>query len=189
MTLEKILEHANGEPWTVEGVTLDVIVSKCLDSDFLQFKMHPITELHAPSYLGGKWIEYITAEELADFENEIKRHREKAEEFYRQAQRVAKATLKNGYIKILELPESIRADFDFYEDKERREKAIKRYIQNLHPIKFINDKKSEFFALDNFSIDLDGVLYVPHWSYWLDRPYYMTTPQIIENMGDKKCPF
>ena len=167
MTLEKILEHANGEPWTVEGVTLDVIVSKCLDSDFLQFKMHPITELHPPSYLGGKWIEYITAEE-----------------FYRHAHRVAKATLKNGYIKILELPESIRADFDFYEDKESREKAIKRYIQNLHPIKFIDDNKSEFFALGDFSLDIDGVLYVPHWSYWLDRPYYITTQQIIENMGD-----
>ena len=183
MTLEKILEHANGEPWTVEGVTLDVILTKCAGDDFLRFNMHPITELHTAADLGGKWLEYITAEELADFENELKSHREKAEEFYRQAQRVAKATLKNGYIKILELPESIRADFDFYEDKERREKAIKRYIQNLHPIKFINDKKSEFFALGNFSIDLDGVLYVPHYSYWLDRPYYIATQQIIESVG------
>ena len=141
-------------------------------------------ELLSGADIGGKWLEYITAEELAEFESEVKKHRERAEEFYKQAQRVAKATLKNGYIKILELPESIRADFDFYEDKERREKAIKRYIQNLHPIKFINDKKSEFFALGNFSIDLDGVLYVPHWSYWLDRPYYITTQQIIESVGE-----
>jgi hypothetical protein len=185
MTLEKILEHANGEPWTVEGVTLDVIVSKCLDSDFLQFKMHPITELHAPSYLGGKWIEYITAEELADFENEIKRHREKAEEFYRQAQRVAKATLlKNGRIQILDYPENIQSDWNFYENEERRAKAIKQFVKHSHPIRFIGDKKTEFYALGNFSIDLDGVLYVPHWSYWLDRPYYITTTQILESAGE-----
>lgn len=173
MTKNELLSHANGEVFEIEGVKLRLEVTKCAGDDFLKITMLPITPLHTTTYLGNKWIEYITEEECAEFESEIKKHKERALKFYEDAKRVVKATkTADNNIKIIELPENVKSDWNFYEDDETREKAINRFMRNTHPIRFIDKDEKEFFALGNFSLDLDGVIYTPHWSYWLDRAYY-----------------
>ena len=176
MTRQELLSHENGEIFEVEGVKLQMIITKVAGDDFLKIKMYPITPLHDEAYLACKWIDYITDDECAEFECYIKKHKEKALEFYEQAQRVVKATLKDGKIKIIDVPQSVILDFCIFDDPQ---KALKRYIRDLHNISFIDKEKTEFYALGRFSLDIDGTIYTPHWSYWLDRPYYITSQQIL----------
>ena len=161
MTKEKLLSYKNGDTIEIDGVKLQVEITECCDAPFLAFKMQPITPLHLETYLGGKWIEYITDEECENFEDGVRKHKQKALEFLEKSKRVVKATLtKGGRIKIIDLPESVMADWDFYDN--------------------VAQKETEFFALGDFTLDLDGVLYTPHWSYWLDSAYYIATQQITD---------
>lgn len=181
MKKDKLLSYKNGDKIEIDGVKLQVEITECCDSPFLKFKMQPITPLHLETYLGGKWIEYITDEECETFEDEVRKHKQEALEFLEKSKRIVKATLTtDNRIKIIELPESVKADWDFYDNAEQKERALKRFVRETHPITFVTKEKTEFFAIGNFTLDLDGVLYVPHWSYWLDRAYYIATQQITD---------
>lgn len=181
MTKAELLSHANGEIFEIEGVKLQAEITKCAGDDFLKIKMHPITPLHAEASLGSKWVKYITEKECAEFESEIKKHKEKALAFVENAKRVVKATLTaDNRIKIIDLPDSVKKDWDFYENKEQKKRAIRQFVSRTHPIQFVNKEEKHFFALGHFTLNLDGVIYTPIWSYWLDRAVYVASPQIKE---------
>ena len=157
----------------VEKVKLEVEIKPDADGlDFIKIKMHPITPLHDLTFLGRKWLKYTDESEFLTFESEIKKHKEQAQEFYNKAQRIVKATMTKKGIKILDLPESVQKDWDFYENAEEKERAIKRFIKEPHKMVYIDKDEKTFYALGCFSLHLDGVLYVPRWSYWQARPYY-----------------
>lgn len=185
MTRQEFLEKANKGIVSIEGVNLEIEIRPDKDGDdFISIYMHPITELHTPTYLGQKWLKYTSESEFYSFESEIKKHRETAEQFYKKAKRVVKATIKDGYIKILDYPENVRKDWSFYEDEEEKENAIKRYIRCAHPVRFIGNKKTEFCALGDFTVDIDGHLYIPHYSYWLGCTYYIADDYILNTTNN-----
>lgn len=177
MSISDFLEKANKGVFEIDGVRLEIIINKDRDGDdFVKVKMYPITELHDEAWLGCKWLKYIEESEFLDFEKGIRKHKEKAFEFYKKAQRVVNATItKDGRIKVLDLPDDVKSDWCFYENEQDREKAIKRFIKNPHNFSMfeIGFNYMKFFAIGEFSLNIDGVIYKPHWSYWLERPYYI----------------
>ncbi len=171
MDKQAFINRSNKGIVVIEGVKLDIKIYPDKDGDeFISIDMFPITPLHLPTQLGGKWLKYTDENEFLSFESEIKKHRERAEDFYKKAQRIVKATIENGFIKIIELPEEVKQDFCIWETEEQNQNAIKRFIKRPHKIARIND--NTIFALGNFALDIDGVVYKPYWSYWLDRPFY-----------------
>lgn len=58
--------------------------------------------------------------------------------------------------------------------------ALNQWKNGRQVISFVDQKHQEWYAPDIFTLELDGVLYEPHWSYWLERVYYIADDKIRE---------
>ena len=179
MKKSELLALANIGKTEICGIKLKVIVrpSSVDGKDWLEIFVDPLTPLHQPLCLGEQWVEFITEQECADFENALLQYKKSADEFYEKAQRIVKATLtKNGEILIIDMPDSVKQDSEHYP------RSLKLMLTTKHKIRFL-DKRTEkgienWFALGNFALDLDGEIFQPHWSYWLEKAYYISTERI-----------
>lgn len=180
MNKAELLSLANKGKTQIAGVSLEILVypSSVDGKDFIEIIGDPFP-LHTPLRLGGVWVEYITDEDCAEIEPSLERYKREADEFCEKAKRVVKATLdKNGKIYIIDMPDSVKKDWDGLPPS-----YLKNYLKRFHPIHYIDDRihspnKDYWFAIGKFTLDLDGELFIPHWSYWLDRAYYESTERI-----------
>lgn len=171
MNKQDLLNLANKGKTEINGISLEVVVfpSSLDGTPWIEIYVDPLTPLHQRLVLGQKWVEYITDEECAELPDALLKYKQEAEKFCEEAKQVVKATINaDGTYSFTEVPEAVQENFRDYPS------AFKRWLKDKHTIRYVNDKQTEWFAPGNFTLDLDGVLYIPHWSYWLDRPYYET---------------
>lgn len=173
MNKNELLSLANKGKTEINGFPLEVKITTCVDSPFLEIIVAPLSPLHPPLRLGGKWVEYITEEECAELPEWLNRYKREADEFCERAKTVVKATLNtDGTYTFTDVPESVKANFADYPS------ALKRWLKQKHHINFIGNDKEHWYAQGDFTLELDGVQYLPHWSYWLNCTYYESTKQI-----------
>ena len=171
MNKQDLLNLANKGKTEINGIPLEVkVYPSALDgTPFLEIHVEPLSPLHLPLLLGQKWVDTITDEECAELPKALNRYKREAEEFCRRAEIVIKATLnEDGTYTFTDIPDAVK------EEWENFPAAFKRWAKERHKITFINDEKTQWYAPGIFTLDLDGVQYVPRWSYWLDRAYYET---------------
>jgi hypothetical protein len=177
MTKDELLSLANKGKTEINGYPLEVkVYPSSLDgTPWLEIEVEPLSPLHQPLRLGEKWVEYITDEECAELPKALDKYRKEALEFYNQSKTVVKAILNaDGTFSFTDIPKTVKENFINYPS------ALKHWIEERHHINFIGKDKAHWYAPGNFTLDLDGVQYIPHWSYWLNCTYYETTPQIKE---------
>lgn len=175
MNKAELLSYANKGKVEIGGVLVEVIVrpSSFDGTPWIEIHADPLSPLHQPLVLGGKWVEYITEEEVEELPQAIEEYKRKADEFCEQAKTVVKAKFNpDGTFTFTDVPEKVQENLRDYPS------ALKKWLKERHHIVFINDEKEEWYAAGHFTLDLDGVLYEPHWSYWLDRAYYIADEQI-----------
>ena len=171
MNKAELLSLANIGKTEINGIPLEVIVypSSLDGTPWLEIHVDALSPLHTKLLLGQKWVEYITEDECAELTERLLKYKREAEEFCKEARRVVKGTMNsNGEIKLTEIPDEIKAEFE-----EISPTCFRQWAKAKHKLNKIKDANA-WYALGNFTLDLDGVKYVPHWSYWLDRPYYIT---------------
>ena len=169
MTKTELLNLANKGKTKINGISLEVIVfPSSLDGPpWIEINVDPLSPLHQPLILGQKWVEYVTEEECEELPAALLKYKEDAERFCELAKQVVKATINSdGTFTFIEVPKSVKQNFKEYPS------AFKKWLTDKHHIKYVNDSQKEWFAPGNFTLELDGIVYEPHWSYWLDRPYY-----------------
>lgn len=169
MNKAELLALANKGKVEISGVKLEVIVRpSALDgTDWLEIVSEPLSPLHQPLELGGKWVEYITDEECAELPGELEKYKKEAEAFSEKAKTVVKAKSNpDGSYSFTEVPDSVKENFKDYPS------ALKQWLRERHHIVFIGDDNDYWVAPDKFTLELDGVTYLPHWSYWLGCAYY-----------------
>ena len=177
MTKNELLSLANKGKIEINGIPLEIKIypSSVDGTPWIEIHVDPLSPLHQPLILGQKWVEYITEEECAELPDWLDRYKREAEDFCKQAETIVKATLnQDGTFTFTDIPESVKANFAEYPS------ALKRWIKQKHYIKYIGDGNDYWYAPGIFTLDLDGVRYVPKWSYWLNCAYYESTQQIIK---------
>lgn len=174
MNKAELLSLANKGKVEINGFPLVVIVRPDADGDdWLEINVEPLSPLHQPLQLGNKWVEYITDEECEELPGALEKYKKEADEFCEKAKTVVKGKLNpNGTISITEVPDDMAKDF------EENPKVLKCWLKERKNIVFIGNEKEYWRAFGKFTLELDGVQYVPHWSYWLDCAYYIADEQI-----------
>ena len=167
MNKADLLSLANKGKTEINGYPLEVKVFPCCGDPWIEIHVDPLSPLHPPLILGQKWLEYVTDEECAELPEWLDRYKREAEEFCREAETVVKATMNpDGTYSFTDVPEKVKENFADYPS------ALKQWLKQKHPIIPIG-KENAWRAPGNFTLELDGVQYVPHWSYWLGLPYYL----------------
>ena len=167
MTKTELLNLANKGTTKISGISLEIFVfpSSFDGTPWIEIHVDPLSPLHMPLVLGQKWVEYITDDECAELPGALLKYKQEADRFCEQAKQVVKATMNSdGTFTFVEVPEAVRENFKDYPS------ALKKWLKENHTIKYVNDSQKEWFAPGNFTLELDGIVYEPHWSYWLDRP-------------------
>ena len=177
MNKNELLSLANKGKTEINGFTLEVKVfpSSFDGTPWIEIIVDPLSPQHPPLILGQKWVEYITDEECAELPEALARYNDEAKAFCKEAETVVKATLnQDGTFTFTDVPESVQANFADYPS------ALKRWIKQKHHINYIGKEKKHWYAPGNFTLDIDGVRYVPLWSYWLNCACYETKDQVKE---------
>lgn len=171
MNKKDLLSLANKGKTEINGIPVEVVVfpSSFDGTPWIEIYVEPLSPLHQRLVLGQKWVEFLTDEECEELPAALLKYKKEAECFCEQAKVVVKATTNaDGTYSFVSIPESVKEKFKDYPS------YFKKWAKGKHNICFVNKKREEWFAPGNFALDLDGVLYTPHWSYWLDRAYYTT---------------
>ena len=179
MNKAQLLALANKGKTEINGIPLEVIERPDSDGDmWLEIKVDPLSPLHQPLILGNKWTEYITDEECEELPEALLQYKKEAEEFCEKAKTVVKAKLNgDGSYSFTEVPEKVQENLKDYPS------ALKQWLREKKHIVFINDNKKEWRAPGKFTLELDGVRYEPHWSYWLNCTYYEADDFIRKAVG------
>ena len=179
MNKAELLSLANKGNVEINGIPLEVIVRPAADGEpWLDINVEPLSPLHQPLNLGGKWVEYITDEECEELPEALVKYKKEAEEFCKKAESVVKAKLNPDGSFSFESPLP-----DFYKEALKEYPSLlKRVEKERHPIVFIGDEKEYWRAPGKFTLELNGVQYKPHWSYWLDCSYYIADA-LIKKIG------
>lgn len=179
MNKKDLFELANKGPVKIAGVEVEIIIRPDSDGeDWIEIKGAPLSPLHCPLQLGGKWFKYVTDEECEELEPALIKYKKDAEEFCKQAERVVKATLTDkNEILLIDIPESVKSDFAGFPA------WWKQFSTQPHKINFINKERAYWRTFGHFTLDLEGELFMPHWSYWLDCAYYIATDK-IKSLGE-----
>ncbi len=175
MTKCELLSLANKGKTEINGIPLEIKVfpSSMDGTPWIEIYVEPLSPLHQPLILGQKWVEHLTDEECEELPEALNQYKQEAEAFCKRAETVVKATMNtDGTFTFTEVPETVKANFAEYPS------ALKRWMKEKHHINFIGNEKEYWYAPGDFTLELDGVRYVPHWSYWLNCTYYKTTKQI-----------
>lgn len=168
MKKKDLLSLANKGRTEIHGFPCEVTVKPCVGDPFLTMKFEPLSPLHQPLILGQQWVEYITEEECEELEKALNRYKAEADAFCEEAKTVIKATMnEDGTYSMIDIPEKVKEDFKDYPS------AFKSWSRQRFNIRPIKDSPEAWYAPGNYTLDLDGVQYVPHWSYWLNCPYYL----------------
>jgi len=171
MNKKELFALANKGKVEINGIPLEVIIrpSSCDGEPWIEIVVDPLSPLHLPLILGQKWWEYVTDEECEELPQQLLKYKAEAEEFCEQAKRVVKARINpDGTYSFTDVPDSVKENFRDYPS------ALKNWLTQKHHITFVNDEKREWFAPGVFTLELDGIRYVPHWSYYLERTFYKT---------------
>lgn len=168
MKKQDLLALANNGRTEIHGFPCEVTVKPCVGDPFLTIKFEPLSPLHQPLILGQKWVEYITDEECEEIEEALNRYKAEADAFCEEAKTVIKATInEDGTYSMIDIPGKVEENFKDYPS------AFKSWSRQRFHIRPIKDSPEAWYAPGNYTLDLDGVQYVPHWSYWLNCPYYL----------------
>lgn len=180
MNKKELFELANKGTVKIAGVEVEIIIkpSAADGKDWIEIKGAPLSPLHCPLQLGGKWFEFVTDEECEELESALIKYKEDAKRFCEQAKRVVKATItKDGKIPITDMPESVKSDWAEFP------KMLNEFITKPHKVSFLGKEHENWKAFGNFSIDIEGNIYQTHWSYWLDCAYYIADNK-IKSLGE-----
>ena len=176
MNKAELLSLANKGKVEINGIPLEIVVrpSSVDGEPWIEISVDPLSPLHQPLLLGEKWVEHITDEECEALPLALEEYKRKADEFCEQAKSVVKAKFNpdgsfNYTSPLPDFEKEILKDYP---------RLLKQSEKEQHHIVFIGDEKAYWRAPGNFTLELDGVQYVPHWSYWLDCAYYIADEQI-----------
>lgn len=168
MKKQDLLAIANNGRTEIHGFPCEVTVKPCLGDPFLTIKFNPLSPLHQPLILGQKWVEHITDEECEGLAEALNRYKAEADAFCEEAKTVIKATMNaDGTYSMIDIPEKVKENSKDYPS------AFKSWSRQRFNIRPIKDSPEAWYAPGNYTLDLDGVIYIPHWSYWLNCPYYL----------------
>ena len=180
MNKTDLLNLANKGEVEIEGIPLEVIIKpSSLDgTDWIEIHVKPFSNLHRPLLLGQKWVEHITDEECAELPSALLKYKKEAEEFCEKAKRIIKAKRNEDITySFTDVPQSV---LDDWQKVLKTSLALNQWKNGRQVIRFVDQKHQEWYAPDIFTLELDGVLYEPHWSYWLERVYYIADDKIRE---------
>lgn len=175
MNKAELLSLANKGKVEINGIPLEIVVrpSSVDGEPWIEITVDPLSPLHQPLRLGSKWVEYITDEECAELPLALEEYKRRADEFCEKAKRVVKAELySDDAYHFTEVPESVKDELRAWP------RVLKRFLQGVHRIDFIGQEKEFWRAPGKFTLELNGIQYVPHWSYWLECVYYIADDQI-----------
>ena len=174
MNKAELLSLANKGKVEISGIPLEIIVRPDSDGDdWLEIKAEPLSPLHQPLILGNKWVEYITDEECEELPGMLERYKRDAEEFCEKAKTVVKAKFNpDGTYSFTDVPEKVQENLKDYPS------ALKQWLREKKHVGFIGGEQEYWYAPGTFTLELNGVKYEPHWSYWLDCVYYIADDQI-----------
>lgn len=175
MNKQDLLSLANIGKTEINGFPLEVKVfpSSADGTPWIEIIVEPLSPLHPPLLLGQKWVEYITDEECAELPEWLAKYKRQAEEFCEQAKTVVKATWNaDGSYRFTDVPDSVKDNFKEYPS------ALKKWLKDRHYIRPVGKDKEHWYAPGIFTLELDGIQYVPRWSYWLDCPCYEVDEKI-----------
>lgn len=182
MNKKELLELANKGTTKIAGIDVEIIVKPSAfdGKDWIEIKVAPLSPLHCPLLLGQQWVEFITDKECEELESALIKYKQDAEVFCEQAKRIVKATVtKDKEILIIDMPDSVKSDWAGYPN------ILKQITTKPHKVVFLGKEYENWKALGNFTIDIDGNIYQPHWSYWLDCAYYIADNK-IKSLGENQ---
>lgn len=183
MNKSELVSLANIGKTEIEGIPLEVIVkpSSMDGTDWIEIHVEPFSALHPPLILGQKWLEHVTDAECAELPAMLLKYKAEADAFCERAKTVVRAT-SNGDITytFTDVPDDL---VEVYKKEFAQDSSILTgWLKGRHVIRFVNENKTEWYAPDVFAIELDGIRYLPHWSYLLERVYYVVDDNIRKIM-------
>ena len=175
MNKSELLALANKGKVEINGIPMEVVVrpSAFDGTDWIEINVEPLSPLHQPLVLGNKWVEYITDEECAELPGALEKYKKEAEEFCEKAKTVVKAKFNpDGSYSLVDVPDAVKEEYKDYP------KILKSWMREKKHIVYIGNDKQYWQAPGNFTLELDGVKYEPHWSYWMNCAYYEADDRI-----------
>ena len=172
MNKKELCALANTGKTNIGGVDVYVTIKPGpIDgSPWIEITACELSPLHQSLILGQKWCEFVTDEECAELPAALARYKAEAETFCEKAKRIVKChTVGENAYQIDEVPDDVKEDWKAFPA------TLKRFTHETHKKLYIDSTKHYWYAPGIFTLELDGVRYVPHWSYYLDRAYYEET--------------
>ena len=174
MNKQKLLSLANKGKQMYEDFEFEVITHTDNDGDeMLQVKLLPVNKYSDPAFFGGGWVKYY---EDKDYEQLVPAMKKAAEKMKQQAA-------------IVNTPEVIH-----FLDTGKEDNHCNHLIKcadngKVYVIQYLKDSNGKEFGFQvltvckwtggyepnfpiNVNIELDGVPYIPIWSFWLDGAVY-----------------
>lgn len=173
MNKQELLNLANKGAVTIDGITFEVKTHESsIGGEILNVILLPINEFSDPAYFGGGWHEYYTDEDVQELFPAMKKAAQKMEY---QAQRQ-----KIKPIEFIDLNKEDRHCNHLIKRKDNDKiyvlQKIKDSNKNYTAFQILTANKWEQgyepCAPINCPIILEGTIYKPIWSFWLDGAIY-----------------
>lgn len=147
----------------VSGIDIEVTMTRCLDSDdFIKIKGYAINDYTTDLELGDKWMEYVTDEECAELVQALAKYRDK---MLKQAEIYHKDPIKLCWFDTEYRKGLLKSEKGFvYEIVKPAEDHFE--IWSTWGLGYESDVPM------NISVEIDGIIYRPIWSWWLDHGCY-----------------
>jgi len=161
MKKNELIELANKGVVQIGGYNAEIIIrdSAGNNGDFIEIFIEPINEYTTKAVLGEKWVEFVTDEECTELENGIKKIYDKM---------ASQAEICNREPRVLKYHESDPKILVC--EKEKTYKII-QYEDHFEIVVLYKGCEPDYPL--NVPVEINGKVYKPVWSWWLDKGCYM----------------
>jgi len=160
MTKKEVISLANKGVVQIGGYNAEIIIRDSAgdNGDWIEIIIEPINEHTVKAILGGKLLEFVTDEECGELEEGIKKIYDKM---------AAQAEICSREPKTLKYNKSDPSTV--FSDNKKLYKIV-QYPDHFEILVIYNGEAD--YPI-NIPVRIDDKIYLPVWSWWLDRGCYM----------------
>ena len=172
MTKNELIALANKGVVQIGGYNAEVIIrdSAGNNGDWIEIIIEPINEYATKAILGGKWLEFVTDEECGELEAGVKRIYDKM---------AAQAEICGREPLVLKYYESNTKTLICEKNKIY---IVNQYEDHFEILVLYKGIEPDYAI--NKVVEINGKVYKPVWSFWLDGGCYMGTYTSTDKSGD-----
>jgi hypothetical protein len=149
----------------INGKQVEVTISKALDSDYIHITQKAINPYTTDHDFSGGWIEFIEDKDVKELEAAFDKVHEK---MLKQAEICKQSPLILSTI----------SGSDYLKSATGIKYIVQRPASDHFEICVLSNGEADYAI--NRPVTIDGKLYLPLWSWWLDKGCYMTNQSYAE---------